>query len=369
MRRPGTPVHRTTVRGARPANRAASRFIGGILALTAIASWVQAGEIYKSYDANGNVVYSDHLDFSKSSAGGQQLIDSGLPPPELHVCWTNCFRLILDNGTYRRTDGTDETWTVETFTPKAIVLHRHDPPADWNGYRRDVVYAGQVFHDRLIDVTVDGKPVSSIDASWGTALNTLPGSNSERDGSTIPAASTATPPPPPREEEQPELTQDGYLWTPGYWTWRTLRYIWIPGAWRRPPQVGFLWTPAYWALDGGMYIFHPGHWGRSVGFYGGVNYGHGYFGNGYTGGHWSGKAFAYDSTVNHLNPAFAHGVPPHRAAPPTFDKLATTVQRIREPTPTPIEAKLPTSGVKTPALGTPEKTKHIAPVRAAPVKP
>ena len=49
-----------------------------------------------------------------------------------------------------------------------------------------MAYAGQVSNDRLIGVTVNGKAISGIDASWGTALNTLPGSNAERDA--MPAA-------------------------------------------------------------------------------------------------------------------------------------------------------------------------------------
>jgi hypothetical protein len=203
---------------------------------------------------------------------------------------------------------------VETFSTQAIVLHRHDAPADWNGGSQDVVYAGQVANDRLIGVTVNGKPTSGIDASWGSALNTLPGSNAERDAPTPTSPNSLsggivksdTTPPPLPEDDQPTLVQDGYLWTPGYWYWRDLRYIWIPGAWARPPQVGFLWTPAYWGSAGAVFVFHPGHWGSTVGFYGGVNYGFGYFGNGYIGGHWIGDSFAYNSAVNHLGPGVAH---------------------------------------------------------------
>jgi len=303
----------------------------GILGLTAAAGGVEAGEIYKSVDANGNTVYSDHLDPTVSQTV-VQLEDPGLTPHELHFCWTNCFTLILDNGVYRRIDGTDETWTVETFSPKAIVLHRHDAPADWNGHSEDVVYAGQVANDRLIGVTVNGKPVSGIDASWGIALNTLPGSNAERDAKSTPNSSTpnssmpdpsastsgsvstaATPPPLPAEQ-QPTLSEDGELWTPGYWYWRNPGYIWIPGAWVRPPQAGVLWTPPYWSSAGTVFVFHPGHWGSTVGYYGGVNYGYGYSGNGYNGGHWIGNAFAYNSAINHVNPsivghAYAETVP------------------------------------------------------------
>src|SRR5271156_4503072 len=186
----------------------------GTLGLATAAGIVQAGEIYKSVDANGKVVYSDHLDPSLSQSSVVQLDDARFPPSQLHFCWTNCFTLILDNGVYRRADGTAESWTVETFSSDAIVLHRHDPPADWNGYSQDVVYAGQVSNDRLIGVTVNGKPRSGIDASWGTALNTLPGSNAERDvnptadlnSASVASVSSIAAPPPLPEEDQPALT-------------------------------------------------------------------------------------------------------------------------------------------------------------------
>jgi len=103
------------------------------------------------------------------------------PPSVIHVCWANCFTLTLKNGRYVRSDGLDETWTIERFTSSAAKLHRHDAPADWNGFSTDVTYEGQVSNDRLIGITIDGKPASYVTVVWGVALNTLPGSNAERD--------------------------------------------------------------------------------------------------------------------------------------------------------------------------------------------
>ena len=103
------------------------------------------------------------------------------PPRVLHFCWTNCFTLTLENGLYVRTDGSDETWTVERFTSTSVILHRHDAPAAWNGFSADVTYQGQVSNDRLINVTVNGNAVPDIKMAWGAALDTLPGSNAERD--------------------------------------------------------------------------------------------------------------------------------------------------------------------------------------------
>jgi hypothetical protein len=399
MRRQGTICRRA----GSAANLPRSLCVG-ILCLTTAAGVVQAGEIYKSIDADGKVVYSDHLDPSMSQPTTVQLEDPHPAPSQLHFCWTNCFTLILDNGVYRRTDGTDESWTVETFSANAIVLHRHDAPADWNGYSRDVVYAGQVSNDRLIGVTVNGKSVSGIDASWGTALDALPGSNAERDGTSAAdlesssggTVSSAAAPPPLAQEDQPALSQDGSLWTPGYWYWRDRAYFWIPGAWVRPPQVGVLWTPAYWGSAGTVFIFHPGHWGSTVGFYGGVDYGHGYFGNGYTGGHWVGNSFAYNSAVTHVDPAVAHHVyaesvpdrgpqaivnytaaprggepvSQHQSPARTANKPATStvVERTGETAPMRTTTDGSAAVTKTPAPSAAPKTNHVTTTRAAPVK-
>ncbi len=294
------------------------------MAATGIA---QAGEIYKSVDANGNVVYSDHVDAATSQAVAVKLEDSSFPPHEMHLCGTkNCFTLVLDNGSYRRTDGSDDTWTIETFTANSVVLHRHGAATGGT----DVTYAGEVANDRLINVTVNGKPMGgiatgSIDASWGFALNTLPGSNAERDANTAAlaqaaasdAVSTAEAPPTLPAEDQSALTEPGDLWTPGYWYWRTQGYFWVPGRWVRPPHVGVLWTPGYWEFVGGSYSFHRGYWSPTVGFYGGINYGYGYFGSGYCGGRWQGGAFVYNSSVNRLSAAVknTYAEPPPNPGP------------------------------------------------------
>jgi hypothetical protein len=96
---------------------------------------------------------------------------------------------------------------------------------------------------------------------------------------------------------QPPIPAEGYIWTPGYWSYGDAGYYWVPGVWVQPPTVGVLWTPGYWGWEGGHYLFHGGYWGPHVGFYGGVNYGFGYGGFGYGGGEWRGGHFAYNSAV------------------------------------------------------------------------
>jgi hypothetical protein len=103
--------------------------------------------------------------------------------------------------------------------------------------------------------------------------------------------------------EQPYCPGPGYIWVPGYWAYGAYGYYWVPGTWVLPPGVGLLWTPGYWAYRGGNYVFIDGYWGTSIGYYGGINYGHGYFGNGYYGGRWSGNTFLYNTAVTRVRPS------------------------------------------------------------------
>jgi hypothetical protein len=105
---------------------------------------------------------------------------------------------------------------------------------------------------------------------------------------------------------QPACPVEGYLWTPGYWSYGDAGYYWVPGVWLSPPRVGVLWTPGYWGWGGGIYAWHGGYWGPHVGFYGGVNYGFGYGGVGFGGGEWRGGRFAYNTAVVNVNTTVIH---------------------------------------------------------------
>ena len=107
--------------------------------------------------------------------------------------------------------------------------------------------------------------------------------------------------------EQPPCPEEGFLWTPGYWSYADEGgYFWVPGAWVEPPRIGFLWTPGYWGYSNGLYVFNSGYWGPEVGFYGGVNYGFGYGGYGYGGGEWRGDRFAYNTAITRVNTTVIH---------------------------------------------------------------
>jgi hypothetical protein len=111
-------------------------------------------------------------------------------------------------------------------------------------------------------------------------------------------------PPPLMQYEQPQLSNQNYIWTPGYWAMGSSGYYWVAGSWQQPPQMGLLYTPGYWGYNQGQnqYTFNQGYWGQQVGYYGGVNYGYGYYGNGYNGGNWNGGQFRYNTAISNVNP-------------------------------------------------------------------
>lgn len=108
-------------------------------------------------------------------------------------------------------------------------------------------------------------------------------------------------PPPLPDYVQPACPGDGYIWTPGYWSWATNDYYWVPGLWTMPPAINLLWTPGYWGFMDGFYGWYPGYWGSQVGYYGGINYGFGYFGTGFYGGRWERGHFMYNTAVWHVD--------------------------------------------------------------------
>ncbi len=115
-------------------------------------------------------------------------------------------------------------------------------------------------------------------------------------------------PPPLPEYEQPPCPGDGYIWTPGYWSYASDGYYWVPGAWVLAPYVGALWTPPWWGFANGAYDWHTGYWGPHIGFYGGVDYGFGYTGRGYYGAYWHGGVLDYNRSVTNVDTNVVHNV-------------------------------------------------------------
>ena len=124
-------------------------------------------------------------------------------------------------------------------------------------------------------------------------------------------AEAPQPPPPLPTYSQPPCPGEGYIWTPGYWSYSEAGYYWVPGVWVLAPYVGALWTPPYWDYYGGHYLWHAGYWGRHIGFYGGINYGFGYTGLGFYGGYWNQGAFVYNREVTNINLTVVRNVYSH----------------------------------------------------------
>jgi WXXGXW repeat (2 copies) len=103
--------------------------------------------------------------------------------------------------------------------------------------------------------------------------------------------------------DQPNCPGPGYIWEPGYWAYGNGGYHWVPGQWELAPEPGWMWTPGYWSCSDSEYFWHPGYWAKDVGFYGGIDYGHGYTGSGYEGGYWKDNDFYYNSAVTNANPS------------------------------------------------------------------
>ena len=121
------------------------------------------------------------------------------------------------------------------------------------------------------------------------------------------------PPPPLPEYDQPEAPGPDYIWNPGYWNYAAnAGYYWVPGTWVLAPYVGALWTPGYWGFYNDRYLWHHGYWGPHIGFYGGVDYGHGYTGVGYVGGYWDNGSFRYNTATTRVNPDRIHNTYSHR---------------------------------------------------------
>ncbi len=153
-------------------------------------------------------------------------------------------------------------------------------------------------------------------------------------------------PPPLPLYAQPLVPGEGYIWTPGYWSWNPADddYYWVPGTWVMAPMPGQLWTPGYWAFEGAGYLWHVGYWGNQVGYYGGLNYGYGYTGTGYQGGRWEGSVFRYNRAASHVDSRAVHNVYNSRVA-----NGAQTARVSFSGSPARASARIPAVSARTPA--------------------
>jgi hypothetical protein len=96
------------------------------------------------------------------------------PPSVMHFCAQHCFTLRMSNDGRYHVDGQPgNVWTVERWTRESVILHRRDS----DGFGG--VYAGQISEEgnTLINKTWNGQRDVSSQLTWGTALNSIPGSD------------------------------------------------------------------------------------------------------------------------------------------------------------------------------------------------
>jgi WXXGXW repeat (2 copies) len=67
-------------------------------------------------------------------------------------------------------------------------------------------------------------------------------------------------PPPPRYGVVGVAPGPGFVWTPGYWDWRSNNWFWVQGRWLRPPRRRAVWVAPEWRHEGRGWRFHRGRW-------------------------------------------------------------------------------------------------------------
>lgn len=104
------------------------------------------------------------------------------PPSVMHWCALNCFTLNWEDGHYVAMDNGQlhpGVWTVESFTRESVLMRRTEPGAT-------AIVSGHISSEgnSIVNGTItwiSGPPATfTFNATWGTALNSLPGSNAER---------------------------------------------------------------------------------------------------------------------------------------------------------------------------------------------
>ena len=65
-------------------------------------------------------------------------------------------------------------------------------------------------------------------------------------------------PPAPRVERIPP-PRVGYVWTPGYWAWRSNRHVWVGGIYVRN-RPGYIYEQPRWVQGNGGWHQQGGNW-------------------------------------------------------------------------------------------------------------
>jgi hypothetical protein len=108
-------------------------------------------------------------------------------PNVMHLCIANCFTLELENGHYigysegRRNP--NSVWSVQTFTPESIILNRSE------GGGGAAILTGKISNDTFTSMQGSQSWTAGIYkgnsgpfvAAWGASLESVPGTNADRD--------------------------------------------------------------------------------------------------------------------------------------------------------------------------------------------
>ncbi len=154
---------------------------------------IEGGE---TFDVNGRPIGHFNATWTEVAASGTKdaalEVDRERLPAVLHFCAYNCFSLEQRGDHYEVTDparppGTPpgSRWTFLQFAPgRPVYIHRHEEPSPLNQNKgTEINYTGEFSPDgnSLINVLQDGALAPNVKFAWGAALDTLPGSNAERD--------------------------------------------------------------------------------------------------------------------------------------------------------------------------------------------
>jgi hypothetical protein len=135
--------------------------------------------------------------YAATSEAEQQNALGKTPPDQpdvIHWCARHCITLVLQNGHYSNAEEPGKSeWILDSLTKESFAMQR----TDFQVKAGETIVAGKaVLSGRLSEQgnsVTDGKitwtyhpccgtGTSSFTAAWGAALNTVPGSDKERDG-------------------------------------------------------------------------------------------------------------------------------------------------------------------------------------------
>jgi hypothetical protein len=108
-------------------------------------------------------------------------------PKVMHWCSQHCMTLIWENGHYTNAATPGKTvLTVDSFTQGSVLMHR----TDYGSYPGKAVLTGRISNqgNAIVDGTIAwtyhpccGLSSGAFNAAWGAALDTVPGSDEDRD--------------------------------------------------------------------------------------------------------------------------------------------------------------------------------------------